>query len=304
MTASLPVHWACCGTSSGGNSSRSTRSETMALTRYAVKRLLGILPLLFLLSLLSRVLSGDLGQSIGLKPGYPVIQLLGERVFPTLALSVSSLLLALLIAVPLGVTSALKPHSFFDRFFSFLAFAEFSLPNFWLAMMLILVFSVSLNWLPSSWMADPRLASFSWPDFFAHLLLPMVVLAPGGAAALTRYVRGSMLEVLQQEFIRTAKAKGLPSHVVFYKHALRNALLPLLTLLGYSIPGLLSGAVLTETVFGWPGMGRLAVNAVFSRDYPVLMAEVLLFGFLTLIGNLVADILYACADPRIRYEQP
>ncbi|MFQ6118853.1 MAG: ABC transporter permease, partial [Methanosarcinales archaeon] len=249
-----------------------------------------------------RIMHGDFGISIGLIPGMPVSNLIMRRILPTLELTVSAMILSLIVAIPVGVISAVKQYSFFDHVATVGAFIGISTPNFWLALMLILVFSVELGWLPSSGMIDPRIVNPTIFDYLKHLIIPAFVLGTAGMAGLTRYVRASMLEVLREDYIRTARAKGLSERVVIYKHALKNALLPLITILGMSIPGFLSGAVLTETVCGWPGMGRLAVNAVFSRDYPVMMALVLIFGILVIIGNLIADIIYAYVDPRIRYD--
>lgn len=245
---------------------------------------------------------GDLGISIGIIPGKPVWELIKDRVLPTLELTISAIILALLVAIPVGVASAVRQYSTFDHIATVGAFAGISLPNFWLALMLILLFSVELGWLPSSGLIDPRIPDPTVLDYLRHLLIPAFVLGTASMAGLTRFVRASMLEVLRQDYITTARAKGLRERTVIYKHALRNALLPLVTILGMSLPGLLSGAVLVETVTGWPGMGRLAVNAVFARDYPVMMALIMIFGVLVIIGNLIADIVYSYVDPRIRYE--
>jgi len=245
---------------------------------------------------------GDLGISIGIIPSKPVGELIKGRILPTLELTLSAIILALLVAIPIGVVSAVRQYSAFDHIATIGAFAGISLPNFWLALMLILVFSVELGWLPSSGLIDPRITSPTIFDYLRHLLIPAFVLGTASMAGLTRFVRASMLDVLRQDYITTARAKGLSERKVIYKHALRNALLPLVTILGMSLPGLLSGAVLVETVTGWPGMGRLAVNAVFARDYPVMMALIMIFGVLVIIGNLIADIVYSYVDPRIRYE--
>ncbi|MFQ6003430.1 MAG: ABC transporter permease [Candidatus Zixiibacteriota bacterium] len=248
------------------------------------------------------ILHGDFGISIGLIPGMEVSDLVKARIIPTLELTVSALIISLIVAIPVGVMSAVRQYSYFDHIATIGAFAGISLPNFWLALMMILVFSVKLGWLPSSGMIDPRIINPTIFDYIKHLIIPATVLGTAGMAGLTRFTRASMLEVLREDYIITARAKGLSERVVIYKHALKNALLPLVTILGMAIPSLLSGAVLVETVTGWPGMGRLAVNAVFSRDYPVMMALVLIFGILVIIGNLIADVVYSYADPRIRYD--
>jgi|TARA_B100001964_G_scaffold243420_1_gene321345 peptide/nickel transport system permease protein len=254
------------------------------------------------LNWISSIAQGDFGVSIGIMPGKSVADLIKSRILPTLELSISALLLALLVAIPIGVISATRQYSTFDHLATIGAFSGISLPNFWLALMLILVFSVELGWLPSSGLIDPRINNPTILDYLRHLLIPAFVLGTASMGGLVRFIRASMLEVLRQDYILTARAKGLSERRVLYKHALRNALLPLVTIIGMSIPGLLSGAVLVETVTGWPGMGRLAVNAVFARDYPIIMALVMIFSLLVILGNLIADIVYSYVDPRIRYE--
>ena len=254
------------------------------------------------LNWISSIAQGDFGVSIGIMPGKSVADLIKSRILPTLELSISALLLALLVAIPIGVISATRQYSTFDHLATIGAFSGISLPNFWLALMLILVFSVELGWLPSSGLIDPRINNPTILDYLRHLLIPAFVLGTASMGGLVRFIRASILEVLRQDYILTARAKGLSERRVLYKHALRNALLPLVTIIGMSIPGLLSGAVLVETVTGWPGMGRLAVNAVFARDYPIIMALVMIFSLLVILGNLIADIVYSYVDPRIRYE--
>jgi len=254
------------------------------------------------LNWISSFSQGDFGVSIGIMPGKSVADLIKSRILPTLELTISALLLALLVAIPIGVISATRQYSTFDHLATIGAFSGISLPNFWLALMLILVFSVELGWLPSSGLIDPRINNPTILDYIRHLLIPAFVLGTASMGGLVRFIRASMLEVLRQDYILTARAKGLSERRVLYKHALRNALLPLVTIIGMSIPGLLSGAVLVETVTGWPGMGRLAVNAVFARDYPIIMALVMIFSLLVILGNLIADIVYSYVDPRIRYE--
>lgn len=251
---------------------------------------------------ISAILQGDLGTSIGIKQGAAVADLFAERIGPTLLLTLSAFLLAISIGIPLGIFSALKHNSAFDRLATFFSFIGISMPGFWFGLMLILIFSVTFGILPSSGIIDPRIESPTLLDYLSHLIMPASVLAFGEIAVLSRYARAGMLDVMKQDFVRTARAKGLDSKTIILNHQLRNSLLTLITIFGASIPGLLGGAVLTETVFGWPGMGRLSVNAIFSRDYPVIMADVLIFGFLTVLGNLLADIFYAIADPRIKYE--
>jgi len=227
----------------------------------------------------------DFGRSY--TTGLPVITEIGERLPMTLLLMISSFILTLLITIPVGVISAVKKNSWFDNLFTFISFAGMAIPTFWLGLMLMLVFSVKLHWLPA----------------VGNLALPLITMTIGSLAGLTRYQRGAMLEVLNQEYIRVARAKGLPERVVIFKHALRNALLPTITILGLSLPDLFGGAFVIETIFAWPGMGRLGVQAIFQRNYPTIMGIVMLSAILIIVGNLLADIAYAIVDPRIRYEK-
>lgn len=254
---------------------------------------------------LKNVLVGDFGRSY--LTGRPVIQEIMERIPATLLLMGSSLFLSLAIAIPVGVYSAVKKNSRFDRIFSFISFLGISIPSFWLALMLILLFSLTLGWFPSFGMTNPLLKDAPWwirlLDLQWHLALPVFALTFLSIAGLTRYQRAAVLEVLREDYIRTARAKGLPERIVFFKHALRNALLPLITLLGLSLPDLFSGAFIIETVFGWPGLGRLGVTSVFQRNYPLIMGIVVFSSILIILGNMLADMGYALADPRIRYDK-
>jgi peptide/nickel transport system permease protein len=234
----------------------------------------------------------------------PVLEVIAERIPATLLLMGTSLFFILLISVPLGVISAYKKGGIFDNLVSVLSFAGMSMPSFWLALMLMLVFSVQLGLFPAGGMSDPLLAHDSLfeksLDTARHMVLPVLTMVIIGFAGLTRYVRSGTLEVLCQNYIKAARAKGLPEHTVLFKHALRNSLLPLITILGMAIPDLFAGAFIIETIFAWPGMGRLGVGAIFSRNYPLIMGVVLISSFLIIIGNLAADLLYSAADPRIR----
>ena len=242
-----------------------------------------------------------------LMTGQPVINEIGERLPATLLLMISSMALTLLISIPAGVISAVKKNSWFDKFFTVFSFVGMSLPTFWLALMLMLFFSVQLDWLPAVGMFDPLIGDkniiIRIYDVFLHMLLPLLTMTVLSLASITRYQRSAMLEVLNQDYIRTARAKGLPERIVIFKHALRNALIPIITILGLSLPDLFGGAFIIETIFAWPGMGRLGVQAIFSRNYPLIMGIVMLSAVLIIIGNLLADISYALADPRIRYEK-
>jgi len=253
-----------------------------------------------------RMVVFDFGNSF--KDHQPVLEKIRDTLPNTILLNLASLFLIYLIAVPIGIFSAVKQYSLFDKISTVFVFIGMAIPSFWLALLLILVFSVKLAWLPISGMHSLYFQfqnlSF-WAkagDIFRHALLPVIVLSLSGLAWLSRYTRSSMLEIIRQDFIITARAKGLSERKVIFKHALRNALLPIVTILGLSLPGLISGSVIVETIFAWPGMGRLAYQAVLARDYPVIMGASVFSVFLLLFGNLIADLLYAVVDPRIKYE--
>ncbi len=235
----------------------------------------------------------------------PVIEIIFERLPATLLLMISSMFLTLLIAIPLGVISAVKKNSWFDNAVTVFSFIGMSIPAFWLSLMLMLLFSVNLGWFPAVGMYSPLLRSSDIGprilDLLRHMALPLATMTMLGLAGLTRYQRAAMLEVLSQDFIRTARAKGLSERTVIFKHALRNALMPIITILGLSLPDLFGGAFIIETIFAWPGMGRLGVTAVFSRNYPLIMGIVVFSAVLIVLGNLLADIGYALVDPRVRY---
>ncbi len=247
---------------------------------------------------LGNVLEGNLGTSFSRR--VPVTTMIGERLPNTLLLMATAALLAVLIAVPIGVFSARKQYTALDYSVTIGSFLGLATPNFWLGLMLIMVFSVQLGWTPVGGVATLG-ADFSVLDRLRHLILPAIVLASADMAALTRYTRSSMLEVLHQDYIRTARAKGLRERTVIFKHGLRNALIPIVTIVGLMLPTFVGGAVITEQLFSWPGIGKLFIEAVFERDYPVIMGVTMLGALLTVIGNLVADLLYAMLDPRIEY---
>jgi peptide/nickel transport system permease protein len=244
------------------------------------------------------------GKLYSFKDGRPVMEKIAERIWNTLLLNLVALLIIFSLALPLGVFSARRQYTFFDNLGTFGAYLGISIPTFWLAYLLILA-TVKLFGYPVLGMRSFVTEGFDTMqivmDRLWHLMLPSIILAIGGIAALSRYTRSSMLEVVRQDYVRTAKAKGLPEETVYYKHALRNALLPIVTLFGFLIPGLIGGAIIMETVFAWPGIGRLAYQAVLARDYPVVMTINTITATLVLIGNFVADILYGIVDPRIRY---
>jgi peptide/nickel transport system permease protein len=244
------------------------------------------------------------GKLYSFKDGRPVMRKIAERIWNTLLLNIISILIIFSLAIPLGIFSARKRYTFLDHLGTFGAYVGISIPSFWLAYLLILA-TVKLFGYPVLGMRTFVEEGFTTVDIVMdhlwHLMLPSIILAIGGIAALSRYTRSSMLEVIRQDYVRTAKAKGLPEETVYYKHALRNALLPVITLFGFIVPGLIGGSIIIETVFAWPGIGRLAYQAVLARDYPVVMTVLTISAVLTLIGNFVADVLYGIADPRIRY---
>lgn len=252
---------------------------------------------------LSRVLQLDFGNSMS-SDARPVMEKIAERLPLTVGINVVSLALTLLIAVPVGVLSAWKQGSLFDKAMTVLVFLGFAMPGFWLALLLMLYTGLEHQWLPLSGLASLDYASLSpWGkvlDLARHLVLPVTVITVGSVAGMSRFMRSSMLEVLRQDFILTAKAKGLPARVIIFRHALRNALLPVITLLGLSVPGLIGGSVIIETIFALPGLGQLFYTAVMARDYPLIMGNLVLGAVLTLLGNVLADIGYGLADPRIR----
>jgi peptide/nickel transport system permease protein len=239
--------------------------------------------------------------------GRPVRDKIFERMPITILINVLALLVIFIFSIPIGIKSATRRGSFFDRAITLFVFLGFAAPGFWLALILMDLFGVRLGWFPVSGITSLDFENFSAlgkiSDIAQHLVLPVLVASIGGLAGVSRYMRQSMLNIIHQDYIRTARAKGLPERVVIYRHALRNALLPIITILGLSIPGLISGSVIFESVFSIPGMGKLMVDAVFARDYYTIMGGLVLSAILTLIGNLVADISYAYADPRIRYER-
>ncbi|MBM4295031.1 MAG: ABC transporter permease [Deltaproteobacteria bacterium] len=234
----------------------------------------------------------------------PVWDKIKERIGITVALNLMAMFLILAVAIPIGVISAVRPHSWFDRGTTLFVFFGFAMPSFWLALLLIMFFGVYLDWLPISGLHSLNYRQFTFwqkvQDLASHLTLPVLVSAFGGLAGMSRYMRGNMLEVVRQDYITTARAKGLPERTVIFKHALRNALLPVITILGLSVPGLIGGSVIFESIFAIPGMGQLFYGAVMARDYPLVMGELVIGAVLTLLGNLLADVSYALVDPRIR----
>lgn len=250
-----------------------------------------------------RVVRLDFGRSY-MPDGRPVMDKIAERIPITLGLNVLELIIIFCVAVPLGILSATRQYSLFDKSMTLFVFVGFATPDFWLALLVMILFGVQLGWLPISGLRSLNFEYLVfWEqvwDILSHLILPVLVAAFGGLAYLSRLMRGSLLEVIRQDYIRTARAKGLPERDVIYKHGVRNAVIPVVTLLGLMLPGLLGGSVFIETVFSIPGMGQLFVQSAFSRDEPVLMALIVIGASLSLLGNILADISYGLVDPRIR----
>jgi len=252
---------------------------------------------------LIRLLHFDFGNSMS-ADSRPVLDKILERLPLTVGMNVFSLCLTLGIAIPVGILSACKQNSLLDRSVTVFVFLGFAMPSFWLALLLMLFLGIDLQWLPISGLTSMEYDQLdSWGkfcDIASHLTLPIMVYTIGGLAGMSRYMRACMLEVLRQDYILTARAKGLSPSFVICRHALRNALLPVITLLGLSVPGLIGGSVIIESIFALPGLGQLFYAAVMARDYTMIMGNLVLGAVLTLVGNLLADTCYGLADPRIR----
>ncbi len=254
---------------------------------------------------IAEAVQGNLGYSTRYR-GRLVTDLIQSRLAATITLTFSSILVSFILAVPIGVISATRQYSTLDYTVVVSAIAGVSVPVFFLGIVLIWAFGFQLGWFPVGGMAT---AGVSHPTFMAyisdvarHLVLPLVTLTAASTARFVRFTRSSMLEVIRQDYVRTARAKGLSEQVVIYRHALRNALLPVVTILGLSLPFLFSGAIITEAVFAWPGMGTLLIESVSQRDYGLLMGINLFLAILVIFGNLLADVFYTVVDPRIRYD--
>jgi peptide/nickel transport system permease protein len=250
---------------------------------------------------LGRLATLDFGDSFS-PDGRSVAEKIKERIPITLTINVLSMGLIFLVAIPVGVYSAVRRGSLFDRISTVAVFTGFAIPTFWLALLMMILFGVKLGWISgiSSLDHESLGAIGKLADRAHHLLLPVLLAGFGGLAGMSRYMRSNMLEVIRQDYVATARAKGLPEGTVVFRHAMRNALLPVITILGLSVPDLLGGSVIFETIFAIPGMGQLFYQGVMSRDYPLIMGILTIGAFLTLLGNLLADVGYALADPRIR----
>lgn len=248
---------------------------------------------------LRELLTGNLGYSY--VKNVPVTERIMDRLPATLLLTITALIISIVVGIPLGMLSAMKQYSTVDYSFTFLAFAGISVPNFFLALGAIYIFSLKLNWLPPFGMVSLRSDLPEWLDILRHLILPATILALATTGSLIRYARTSLLEVKGMDYITTARSKGLRERKVLFTHAFRNALIPLITVIGLRLPALFGGSVIIETVFSWPGIGQLAIESITDRDYPQIMGLLLITAVLVLVANLITDIIYAYADPRIRY---
>ncbi|ABR48223.1 binding-protein-dependent transport systems inner membrane component [Alkaliphilus metalliredigens QYMF] len=241
------------------------------------------------LSWVTGLLQGDLGYS--LQDGRPVFSTLIQRLPATLYLVMASFVVSIAIGVPIGILSAVKQNTFIDSFARGFALLGISLPSFWFALMMMLLFSYKLQWLPASGSGT-----------LAHLIMPSLALGMASAGLITRMTRSAMLEVLKQDYIRTARSKGLRAQIVIYKHALKNALLPVVTVIGLQLGYRLGGSVIVETVFAYPGIGRFAYNRLLARDFPMIMGNLFIFAMIFIIVNIITDIIYGFLEPRIRYD--
>ena len=276
-----------------------------AATRARLERLYGLDQPIYIqyAQWVRRIAQFDFGKSMS-GDHRPVWDKIKERMPLTIGMNVASLLLTLLLAIPIGVGAAYYQGQWFDKASTVFVFIGFAMPGFWLALLLMLYFGIYLQWLPISGLTslDYDRLSFGGKllDIARHLAIPIFIYTFGSLAGMSRFMRSSMLEVLRQDFILTAKAKGLPLYAVIYNHALRNALLPVITILGLSIPSLIGGSVIIESIFALPGLGQLFYTSVLARDYPMIMGNLVLGAILTLAGNMLADVCYGLADPRIR----
>ncbi len=252
---------------------------------------------------MTRIAKGDLGKSSIYSK--PVKDVIGDFLWNTVILNVFIYIIIFILSIPIGIRSAVNRYSFTDNFWTVFSLVGLSLPSFFFGLLLIYIFGINFGILPINGMVEAGSTTEGMArtlEILQHMVLPGTVIAIGSLASYVRYTRNGMLEVLNMDYIRTARAKGLSEKVVIYKHAFRNALIPLITLLGYSLVGLFSGAVITETVFNWPGIGLILLDSINMRDYNLMMALMMLFAILTLVGNLLADIGYALADPRVKVD--
>ena len=248
---------------------------------------------------LQEMMQGNLGYSFTNRQ--PVTERIFDRFGPTFTLAMTATLISYIIAIPIGILSAVRQYSVLDYSATIFSFLGVSIPSFFFGLLMIYFFSLKFDLFPTGGMQSIG-KDFSWGDRISHLVLPTIVLSLQNTGVVMRYTRSSMLDVIRQDYVRTARGKGLKSRIVLIRHALRNALIPVITLVGLQIPFLLSGAIITEQIFNWPGMGRLTVEAINQRDYPTIMGLNLLIAVMVVIGNLLADIFYGVVDPRIRQQ--
>lgn len=246
---------------------------------------------------IKNILQGNLGISYS---NQMVSDIISARLYPTILLMSTFLIVSLAVAIPIGIIAAVRQYSVLDYLLSIFSYVGISTPSFWLGIMLMFAFAVKIRLFPTHGMKTYGVDNPF--DTIWHMVLPVTSLAFLSIAGWSRYVRAQMLEVIRQDYVRTARAKGLSERVVIYKHAVRNAMIPVVTLIGLSVPSLVSGAAITESIFSWPGLGRQSVQAALNRDYPTVMAFVLITGIAVQLGNLLADVMYAAVDPRIRYD--
>lgn len=274
--------------------------ESTPEQRAALARQLGIdqpLPVRYVKWMASAV-RADFGRSFGDRRN--VNEVIGERLPNTLLLGGAALMISIVIGIPAGIVSATRRYSSVDHVVTFFSFIGVSVPVFWFAILMILLFTVRLDWLPASGMATPGIP-FMLADRLTHLVLPALALATTTLPNLSRFMRSALIEEIGQDYVRTARAKGLPGRQVLSRHAIRNAMIPVVTLLGIIIPRLVGGAVITETIFGWPGMGQLAVAATIGRDFPLIMGLTVVVAIVVILSNLLVDLTYGWLDPRITY---
>ena len=264
----------------------------------AVKEMLGLdksMPEQYL-AWLGEALKGNFGQSLAYKQ--PVMPMLTKRLPDTILLMGSSLLVSLVISVPLGLIAGYKKNTWIDNLISGFAYFGMSVPNFYFGMLLIILFSATLHWLPTSGMHTVGVNT-AW-DTFLHMIMPVMTMALGSMSSKVRYVRANTIGQLSEEYVLAAKAKGTAPMTILFRHVLKNTLLPIITIIGMNMASLVCGSFIIESVFGWPGIGSFAMEAIGKRDYPVIMAYIMLSGFILVMGNFIADILYSFADPRIK----
>jgi peptide/nickel transport system permease protein len=254
---------------------------------------------------LKRTLTGDFGTSYKYKK--PVKDIIGEFIWNSFYLNIAAVLLSFAIAIPVGIKSAVKKYGAYDNFWTVFSMIGYSMPSFFFALLLVFYIAIPVPWFPINGMRSVIYLAKGYDntfqeifDVFRHMVLPAIVLVVISVAGFIRYVRNSVIEVINQDYIRTARAKGLSEKVVIYRHAFRNALLPLVTLIGLEIPALFAGALILETVFLWPGIGNVLLGSIFDRDYSMVMAALTFYALLTVLGNLLADVAYALVDPRVR----